>query len=116
MNEMYAFCGLDCAVCPAYVATQAGDEAAQLKLLAQWREQYDPNMTIAGVTCDGCTSAGRHGGYCDACPLRTCGQARGLTTCAVCPDYDGCQTLEAFFAQAPEVRTQLQVLRLKLAV
>lgn len=114
MSEMYAFCGLNCAVCPAFVATQAGDEDAQLRLLATWREQYDPNMTIAGVTCDGCTSSGRLGGYCDACPLRTCGKARGVENCAACPDYVGCQTLEAFFVHAPDVRTQLEALRVKL--
>jgi hypothetical protein len=111
MSKMYAYCGLDCAVCPAYVATQAGDGEAQMQLMAQWREQYDPNMTIAGVTCDGCTSSGRLGGYCEACPLRSCGLARGVVNCAVCTDYAGCQTLETFFAQAPEVRTQLEALR-----
>ncbi len=113
MATMYAFCGLDCAVCPAYLATQSGDEEAQLKLLAEWREQYGQDMTIAAVTCDGCTAEGRHGGYCDACPLRLCGTQRGVANCAVCPDYEGCQTLEAFFVQAPEVRKQLEALRAK---
>ena len=111
MAKMYAYCGLDCAVCPAYVATQAGDEQAQLKLLAEWREQFDPNMTLAGVTCDGCTFSGRLGGYCEACPVRACGKARGVEHCAACSDYAGCQVLEPFFAQSPEVRTQLEALR-----
>ena len=78
MATMIAYCGLDCAGCEAYLATQANDEAAKQKLLEKWRVEFDaPEMTMASVTCDGCTSTERLGGYCQACPVRACAVEEG---------------------------------------
>ncbi len=114
MERIIAFCGLDCAQCPAYVATQANDRPAQEQLLAQWRVQFNvPDMPIEATMCDGCTSKGRHGGYCMECPVRACGVERGVANCAYCPDY-ACDKLQAFFERGPEMRTMLEEIRRSL--
>jgi hypothetical protein len=116
MNPLIAFCGLDCAQCEAYIATQANDKAAQQRLLVKWREEYNaPDMTLAAVTCDDCTSTGRLGGYCSACPVRACSVSRQMTNCAYCPDYASCEKLAHFFNLAPHAKANLDEIRLRLS-
>jgi len=113
MNQLIAFCGLDCAKCEAYLATQANDQAAQERVLAKWRQEFNaPNMTLADVTCDGCLAFdGRLGGYCGQCPIRACGVERMVANCAYCADYVGCEKLAGFFVQAPAAKTTLDEIR-----
>ncbi len=115
MSPMIAFCGLDCAACPAYVATQANDIAAQERILAQWRTEFHaPDMPFEAVICDGCTPAeGRHGGYCHDCGVRACAVERGVENCAHCDDY-GCDKLMAFIGNVPQMRDTLEAIRRSL--
>ncbi len=114
MSTLYAFCGLNCADCAAYVATREHDVKAQEKILAEWRIAYNsPDMPISAVTCYGCTATESCGGYCTECPVRACANQRGVETCAHCPDY-GCEILEGFLQAAPEVRKQLEAIRASL--
>jgi hypothetical protein len=114
VTQMFAYCGLDCATCPAYIATQADDQAAKEKIVAEWRIQFNaPEMPVEAATCDGCTASGRHGGYCGTCAVRACGAKRGVVTCAHCPDY-GCEKLEAFLLMAPPARENLEAIRRSL--
>ena len=112
MAVFLGFCGLDCAECEAYQLTQAGDEEGKLALLEKWRLEYDsPGMTLASISCDGCTGEGRLGGYCDACPVRACGLAHGVVNCAYCEDYETCATLQDFIAEIPGARGNLEAVR-----
>ena len=115
MATMIAYCGLDCAGCEAYLATQANDEAAKQKLLEKWRVEFDaPEMTMASVTCDGCTSTERLGGYCQACPVRACAVEKGVETCAHCADYETCETLQGFIVNIPAAKANLEAIRAAL--
>ncbi len=115
MTQYLAYCGIDCAGCEAYLATQANDTAAQRALLEKWRVEYkSPGMTMAAVTCDGCTSTGRLGGYCHECPVRACGVEKGVQNCAYCEDYSGCETLHPFIANVPGALDNLEALRAAL--
>ena len=113
MDKMIAFCGINCAECEAYLATQSGDQAWIERIAASSREQYhDPNITAATVACDGCQAAtDRHCGYCAECGIRACGQERGLANCAYCQDYESCQRLADFFQMAPAVKANLEEIR-----
>jgi hypothetical protein len=113
MNQLIAFCGLDCAKCEAYLATQANDRAAQERVLAKWRQEFNaPDMPFAAVICDGCTGLnGRLGGYCSQCPIRACGVERKVTNCAYCADYATCEKLAGFFNQAPAAKATLDEIR-----
>lgn len=111
MNTLISFCGLNCQECPAYIATQANDQQAKERLLEKWQQEYNnPLMDINAVTCDGCTSKGRLGGYCNYCEIRACGVERGVDTCAGCSDY-ACEKLLKFFNIAPQARVNLESLR-----
>ncbi len=65
MTMLIAACGLDCAKCDAYIATQANDQVALEKVAERWRVDYkSPNITAANILCDGCMTGGRTVGYC----------------------------------------------------
>lgn len=113
MDKIIGYCGLNCAGCPAYLATQANDMEALERVAAEWRVAFNaPEITAAGIVCDGCPASisGRLAGYCGLCEIRACALARNVASCAFCADY-GCARLEGFLAQAPEARATLEQLR-----
>lgn len=108
---LIAACGLDCAQCDAYKATQANDQVALEALAEKWRVEYNsPNITAVNVMCDGCMSGGRTIGYCAECGIRKCVQERGLANCSACPDY-ACDKLTGFWQMAPQAKANLEALR-----
>jgi hypothetical protein len=115
MDQMLAYCGLVCTDCPAFIATQADDQAALERVAAQWREEYDaPNITVESIICDGClTTDGRKCAHCFECDIRACAIERGAADCAHCDEY-GCEKIERFFGFVPDARTRLDAVRAKL--
>jgi len=112
MAKNLAYCGLDCGECEAYIATQKNDRAGLEAAARKWSEQFgakniEPDMCI----CDGCSSGKRVStAHAVSCGIRLCASARGVTTCAHCPDY-GCATLQGFFAFAPVLKDKLETIR-----
>ena len=115
MDKIIAYCGLVCSDCPAYIATQANDQAALERVAAHWREEFNaPDITVEFVVCDGClTDDGRKCGHCSECNIRACGVERGVVNCAHCSDYT-CEKLEGFFKFAPDARATLDGIRRSL--
>lgn len=114
--ETQAPCGINCAECEAWQATQADDGALKLKVLEKWRREYSPDVPLEAVSCDGCVTAGcRKGGYTGMCPIRACATGRNQLTCAHCGEYETCQTLAGFLAQAGPLREKLQNIRARLS-
>jgi hypothetical protein len=111
MATLIAACGLDCAKCDSFIATQANDQAALITLAEKWVKEYNaPGLTAANVQCDGCMTEGRKIGHCSECQIRLCAIERGLANCAVCPDY-ACEKLSVFLQQVPPARANLEALR-----
>jgi hypothetical protein len=111
MAEMFAYCGVDCDQCPAFIATQNDDMEALAKMAAQWTEQFKQDIPVESVLCDGCKSeGGRLSGYCDMCAVRACGVERGVVTCATCDDY-GCEILLACPAYEAKGKANLEKMR-----
>jgi hypothetical protein len=112
MAQMLAVCGLDCASCEAYLATQAGDEAAKEKVAAKWRVEYNsPNISAESITCDGCLSnTGRLCSHCLECAPRLCAVEKGFINCARCPDY-GCEKISGLLKYIPDAKARLDEIR-----
>ena len=116
MTQMIAYCGIVCTECDAYKATRTNDPAILEKVAAEWREQFDPNITAADVACDGCLATSETlCSHCAVCSVRACGKERGVVNCAHCADYAGCEKLEAFFEHAPNLRDVLDGIRKQIA-
>jgi len=111
MPTLTARCGLNCAECEAYLATQKHDPAELEILVKKWGEMFHKDITVKDVLCDGCTTlSDRHCSYCYECGVRKCAEERQLANCAVCSDY-GCATLTAFWAFAAKSKENLEAIR-----
>ena len=108
MTQLLAVCGLDCAACDAYKATQAGDEAAKEAVAAKWRVDYNaPNITAASIACDGClATTGRLCGHCLECEPRLCAVGKGLANCGLCAGYP-CAKISGMLAYMPDAKVRL---------
>lgn len=111
MTTLIAACGLDCAQCEAYIATQANDLLGLERVAQKWSQEFNaPGLTADNVQCDGCMVAGQKLGHCNECKMRLCAIERGLANCAACPDY-ACETLAGFFVSVPQAKANLDALR-----
>ena len=112
MPEMLGYCGIDCTVCPAQIATRTNDDVLRAKTAVEWSKSFGHDFKPEQVNCTGCTSAaGPHVVYCDTmCEIRKCAQGRKLANCAVCRDY-GCATLAGFLKNVPDAKSRLDAIR-----
>jgi hypothetical protein len=113
MEKMIAYCGLDCAQCEAYKATQANDTQAKILIAEKWQKEFNiPHVDPESVSCDSCTDQGsRHCGYCAECKIRACGIDHKVLNCAFCADYSTCTTLNGFIANIPAAKSNLEQVR-----
>ena len=92
MNELYAYCGFRCDLCPAFINNQTGPEDRQ-KTSEGWQKYLGFHMPAEKIVCAGCPNEG-----CplDAgCKVRPCAIAKGFATCAECNQFDSCAELAA---------------------
>lgn len=112
MNKVIAVCGLDCAACPAYIASMTNDDALRKKTAAEWSKAYNFDCTPEMVNCHGCLATdGVQIGHCAECGIRKSAIAKGYTNCAACGEYATCAQLADFFKAAPEAKKTLDSLR-----
>jgi len=100
-KKLTAICGLDCKACGAYIAHQTNDEELRIKTAQEWAEQFGHKFSPKDINCVGCCSKeGVHGGYCHACPLRSCALSKNIINCYVCPEFQSCQSVKDFEAHS----------------
>ncbi len=114
-RQMIAYCGIDCAKCPAFRLPRLG-EKLHMKGLAQWllksgmkraRRRMGQKSHTTGqnselpdqalpdyVICDGCTTIdARCLKPCLACAVRCCAMEMGVENCAHCDKFP-CERLQ----------------------
>ena len=113
-ENMMAYCGLDCAECPAHLAWKNDDDSLRKKQVGEWGSPDFP-LTVEDINCIGCKPEGKPKfKFCTTCSVKECASKRGVETCAHCDDY-GCETLEAWLAMAgDELRQKLDNMRAAL--
>ena len=103
MEKMIACCGVDCAICDAYVATRNNDDELRRTTAERWARQLDVPVEPEYINCDGCQQTdGRHLEYCAICGIRTCCLEKHHMTCAECDEYV-CERLQTGFEFLSEV-------------
>jgi len=111
MDKIIAFCGLDCAECPAFIATQKNDDNERKKVAELWNKDYKTNLKPEAINCLGCiTESGSIFNYCQVCEIRKCGKERKVKNCGYCSDYP-CELLNKFLVQVPKAKVNLETVR-----
>ena len=92
MDDMIAYCGLDCRKCEARVATVNDDDALRAKVAKEWSELNNVEITPEMINCMGCRVDGVKTVYCDRlCPIRQCALGRKYETCGDCAEMESCE-------------------------
>lgn len=113
MNEMIAYCGLDCRNCDAFKATRAEDLKQKKRIAERWNRKFHKEFTAQDIECDGCLTS-RISGWCRSiCLVRPCAIERGVETCAHCGDYP-CVKIKSFLSDEPEATAKLEEIRKSL--
>ena len=116
MNNMIAYCGLNCGSCPIHLATLERDAPAQqalrISIARICSEQYGMKLQPHEINdCAGCrTTTDRIFSACRNCQIRKCAQQKKLESCAFCADY-ACEHLLKIFGDDPGAQTRLEQLR-----
>jgi hypothetical protein len=94
MNPIIARCGYRCDLCPAYRENIHGPEDQQ-RTSDGWFKYFGFRIPPEKIRCDGCCDERREAHRIDAaCPIRPCAIARGMNTCADCPEC-GCEHFQS---------------------
>ena len=111
MDKLIGACGLNCAQCEAFIATQENDDEKLAAVAKKWSEQFGGDIDQSKCICDGCRAGGRLStAHATSCKLRECAIKRGVPTCAHCDDYI-CKTLEGFIGFAPAIGEKIEAIR-----
>lgn len=85
---MISYCGIDCAQCATYLATQKDDDVERQKVADMWGKMFGVPFKKEDINCDGChKTEGRLFGHCANCAVRLCGMEKAVETCGHCKDY-----------------------------
>lgn len=110
MNDLIAYCGLNCEKCDAYIATQNNDNALREKTAKLWSELNNVLILPEHINCDGCRVNGRKTVFCDKlCPIRQCAMQKGVETCGKCPEMEQCPKIAMVHANNTEAKNNLKV-------
>lgn len=58
MDDLIAYCGLNCAVCDAYLATLHNDQALRERTAKLWAELNNAPILPEHINCQGCRTEG----------------------------------------------------------
>jgi hypothetical protein len=109
MGKMISYCGINCAECPAYLATQKNDVKEIKKISTQWSND-EMKFTPEEIYCDGCSSGGRVFSWAPNCDIRICCMDKDLENCGHCKDYI-CDILKNSFERNPSAKKNLDEIR-----
>ena len=111
MTKKISICGLDCSICPAFIAFSTDDRTLREKTASEWSKAYHFDFTPEMVDCVGCTTIeGVHIGHCFECQIRKCGLGKNVENCARCADYP-CSLIADFIAKVPPAKANLEEIR-----
>lgn len=114
MQEMIAYCGLDCAKCEALIATQQNDDAKRAEVAQKWSQMFQVSLKSEDIYCTGCLATeGRLFQHCAVCDIRACAMEKQMTNCGYCAEY-ACSKLDKILPHVPEAKQRLDGIHSRL--
>ena len=110
MNRYIAYCGLNCEMCEARIATINNDDALRAKVAKLWSELNGVEITPDMINCEGCRIGGVKTPYCDTlCPIRQCALGKEIGTCGNCAEVRTCEKADMILGNNEEARRNLGI-------
>lgn len=110
-KSMIAYCGLNCAECAVFLATQKNDDDERKQAAEKWSKKFNWNLMPSDINCEGCkVEEGRIFGFCKKCEVRTCANEKGIDNCAFCDEY-ACKKLQSIISLDSAIKTKLEKIR-----
>ena len=100
--QKLGYCGLNCEVCPVFIAKANNDDELRQKTALEWSSLYDDYLgkgalTKEDINCSGCRAEQSIFIGCKNCPIRECCRAKEFCTCSSCAEYQTCEMLSGFY-------------------
>lgn len=95
MNKLIAYCGINCATCPLYIATKSDNCLMKQELATKWGQLYNRSFDIKDMECYGCKSKKRFV-LSKGCDISICNISKGITTCTECSSHP-CERINKFY-------------------
>ena len=109
MKQLIAYCGLDCEICDARIATVTNDWDLRKEVAQKWSELNGVEIKPEMISCVGCRVEGVKTPYCESmCPIRICAVKRGVETCGFCAEMESCDKLGAIINNNHNARENLK--------
>ena len=109
MNNMIAYCGLNCEKCDAYLATINDDQLLREKTAKKWAQLNNAPILPEHINCEGCRVNGVKTVYCDRlCAIRQCAMEKQMATCGDCQELEICPTVGMILSNNSEALKNLQ--------
>lgn len=109
MKDHIAYCGLDCEVCEARIATINDDDDLRIKVAKEWSELNKAEITPEMINCTGCRIEGVKTPFCDSlCQIRQCALRKAVRTCGDCSEMDTCEKLQMITGNNEEALKRLR--------
>lgn len=107
MKDLIAYCGLDCEVCEARIATINNDDKLRDEVAKEWSELNGVEITPEMINCTGCRIDGVKTPYCESlCPIRQCAKDR-YETCGDCSEIARCEKVKMILDNNSYARSNL---------
>ena len=101
MEHNFGYCGLDCSICQAFIATRDDNDEIRKKLAKEWSTN-EYQLKPEDIQCLRCHSDQLILIFCKDCHIRNCARNKGFETCAQCEEYPCKDKLQANWAHFPD--------------
>ncbi len=108
MNNMIAYCGLDCKRCEAFLATANNDDSLREEVAQKWSKMNQVEITKEMINCQGCRADGIKTFFCsNLCEIRQCAIGNQIDSCGDCKDLRSCPKLQMIIDHNPDAKERL---------
>ena len=97
---MIVYCGINCAACPIYLATQKDDDNLRRQVQEMYKNTFKMDLKLEDIICDGCKSDGRIFFFCNSCRIVKCAKKKNYENCAYCEEFI-CKKLNSIYNIIP---------------
>ena len=108
MDKFIAYCGLNCEICEARIATINKDEELKKIVAKKWSELNKVTITPEMINCTGCKIEGAKTPFCESlCPIRKCAREKNYETCGKCCELKKCEKIKMIIDNNEEAMNNL---------